>query len=598
MSEQNRRGEISVTTEHIFPIIKRWLYSDKDIFLRELVSNASDAITKLCRLRSLGETEAEGEGGRIDVVLDESAGTLVVRDNGIGMSAEEVERYLNQIALSGALEFIERYEGEGETTDGIIGHFGLGFYSAFMVASRVEVLTKSHTSAPAVLWSCTDAGVFEMKEAQRDGCGTDVILYLTEDEREYLKREKCAAILEKYCSFLTYPIYLSTDSDEGEEAPINETEPLWMKSPSSITDDEYREFYHKLFGYRSEPLFWVHLNADYPLNFKGILYFPRLNNQFDSMEGEVKLFYNRVFVADNIPEVVPEYLLSLKGVLDCPELPLNVSRSFLQNSPYVAKLSAHIAKKVADKLSELFRGERERFESITLDLRPFLQYGAIKDEKFFSRVKDLILFECVDGGYVSVSEYLASAEDQKIYYTTDKTRQAQYVKLLTDEGRRVILFESVMDTQYASLIERDEEGVKFVRVDSDPESLKETDAETDETLVKLFSEIAGEGSVVECVRLKDEATPALFVTEENARRMEEVLRMYRARGGEEMPPMPKQEKLLLNLASPVFEKIKGNGERAEVLARQVYYTALISSRALTAEELSAFLENNHRLMNF
>ncbi|MBR6530466.1 MAG: molecular chaperone HtpG, partial [Clostridia bacterium] len=446
----NQQGEISVTTQHIFPIIKRWLYSDKDIFLREIVSNASDAITKLARLSSLGEAET-AETGRIEVVLNKAERTLTVRDNGIGMTADEVERYLNQIALSGALEFIEKYEGEGGGADGIIGHFGLGFYSAFMVAGKVEVLTRSYTNAPAVHWICTDAGAFEMGEGEREGVGTDVILHVTEEESAYLEREKCLAILEKYCSFLAYPIYLSVVGEEnGEEKSVNDTEPLWMKPSAEVSEDEYRAFYHKLFGYNSEPLFWVHINADYPLNFKGILYFPRLGHKFESMEGEVKLFYNRVFVADNISEVVPEYLLALKGVLDCPELPLNVSRSFLQNSPYVSKLSAHIAKKVADKLMELFRSDRARFEGFSEDLRPFLEYGAIKDNKFFTRIRACLLFADTEGQYLSMEEYLEGKESKKVYYTTDPVRQAQYVKLIEGEGERGLVLREVLDAPYIS----------------------------------------------------------------------------------------------------------------------------------------------------
>lgn len=591
-----RQGEISVTTEHIFPIIKRWLYSDKDIFLRELVSNASDAITKLSRLVSLGEAET-AETPRIEVVLDESARTLTVRDNGIGMSEAEVEKYLNQIALSGALEFIEKYEGETEES-GIIGHFGLGFYSAFMVASRVEVLTKSYSSSPAVHWTCDESGRFECTEGERDGVGTDVILHVTEEEVEYLKRERALSILEKYCSFLAYPVYLKVAGEESaDEKPVNETEPLWMKNASDVTEEEYRAFYHKLFGYSSEPLFWVHLNADYPLNFKGILYFPRLSHRYQSMEGEVKLFYNRVFVADNISEVVPEYLLSLKGVLDCPELPLNVSRSFLQNSPYVAKLSAHISKKTADKLAELFRTDRARFEGFCEDIRPFLEYGAIRDSKFYSRIRDLVLFPNAAGGYFTLSEYLEGKEEKKVYYTTDPVRQAQYIRLLEETGRGALVLSEVLDAQYMSFLEREEEGVTFVRVDSDPDSLKDGEAEENEGLKALFAPLLGDVEV-SFVRLKDKNTPAIFVTEENARRFSDMMRAYRAHSGEEAMEMPRGERFCINLSCPAIEKLTSeSAERAEVLSKQVYYSAILAAREPSKEELEAFLENNNRLLN-
>ncbi len=596
MQEKQYQGEISVTTEHIFPIIKRWLYSDKDIFLREIVSNASDAITKLGRLVSLGEAEKREEG-RITVELDEENKTLTVRDNGIGMTAEEVDRYLNRIALSGALEFIEKYEGEEARGDGIIGHFGLGFYSAFMVASEVEVRTKSYTDAAGVHWTCTDAGVFSFSECELSSCGTEVILHVTEEEAQYLKREKCLEILKKYCAFLAYPIYLVESGKEEEEpAPINETSPLWLKNASEVSEEDYRSFYHQLFGYGSEPLFWVHLNADYPLNFKGILYFPRLNHRYDSMEGEVKLFYNRVFVADNISEVVPEYLLSLKGVLDCPELPLNVSRSFLQNSPYVSKLSAHIAKKVADKLSELFRSDRSAFEGFSEDLRPFLQYGAVKDAKFFSRVRDLILFPDTEDGYFSVSEYLSETESKKIYYTTDSTRQAQYVRLAREKGNRVLVLPGVLDAQYISFLEQEEEGVTFVRVDSDPDDFAASDAEENESLRALFAPLLGEVPL-SFVRLENTETPALFVTSENERRFADLMRAYRAAQGEEMK-LPGGERFCINLSCPVCEKLAGaQTDRAELVAKQIYYTALLALRALTAEEMEAFLENNYRILD-
>ena len=392
---EKQQGGISVNRENIFPIIKKWLYSEKDIFLREIVSNATDAITKLKRLVSLGEAPELKDPFRIDVRLDKAAGTITVEDNGIGMTREELQQYICSIALSGAVDFIKKYEGEGEeaTKNGIIGHFGLGFYSAFMVSEQVEIHTRSHTGAPAVHWVCSADGEYELEQGQREEIGTEVIMHIEEGEAEYLDKEKLRAMLAKYCAFMPVPIYF-VDEDEKKdepEAPINDTAPLWQRSPSDCTDEEYRAFYQKVFSDFREPLFHIHINADYPLNFKGILYFPRITNQYESIEGQVKLYYNQVFVADNIKEVIPEYLLMLKGVLDCPELPLNVSRSYLQTNSYVSKLSAHIVKKVADKLCSLSKNERERYEKVWDDIKTFVEYAAMRDTKFRDRVKDHLL---------------------------------------------------------------------------------------------------------------------------------------------------------------------------------------------------------------
>ncbi|MBO5270787.1 MAG: molecular chaperone HtpG, partial [Clostridia bacterium] len=428
-NETKRSGGISVDTEHIFPIIKKWLYSEKDIFLREIVSNATDAITKLKRLSSLGQYEGDDTPYRIDVVLDKTAKTLTVSDNGIGMSAEEVERYICSITLSGALEFIQKYEtgdDEGAGKSGIIGHFGLGFYSAFMVSETVELHTKSFTDAPAVQWVCSDAGSYEIDDSDKATHGTDVIMHISDAESEYLNADKIREMLDKYCSFMPVEIYF-TDADaeeeevppaeEGEETPasaptpINDVAPLWQKTPSECTDEEYKEFYRKVFRDYKEPLFQIHLNADYPLNFRGILYFPRFENEYESIEGQVKLYYNQVFVADNIKEVIPEYLLMLKGVLDCPELPLNVSRSNLQSNSYVAKVSAHIVKKVADKLNSLCNTDRENYERVWDNIRAFVEYACMKDRKFYDRVKKSILLRLTDGSHVTLTEYLETAKE-------------------------------------------------------------------------------------------------------------------------------------------------------------------------------------------
>ena len=498
MSEK-QTGGISVNTENIFPVIKKWLYSEKDIFLRELVSNATDAITKLKRLQSLGETPETGEPFRVDVVLDKTAKTLTVEDNGIGMTEEELKKYICSIALSGAVDFIRKYEGSGDgEKSGIIGHFGLGFYSAFMVSERVEIFTRSYTGAPAVHWSCDGDGAYELEAGEREKRGTEVVLHIADDETEYLDSGKIREMLRKYCSFMPVEIYFDDGSEkkEGEkEEPVNDTTPLWQKNPADCTDEEYKDFYQKVFADYREPLFWIHINADYPLNFKGILYFPRLATNYDSLEGQVKLYYNQVFVADNIKEVIPEYLLMLKGVLDCPELPLNVSRSYLQTNTYVAKVSAHIVKKVADKLKSLCRDERERYEKVFDDIKTFVEYACIRDGKFYDRVKESLLLKLTDGTHVTIDEYLEKAKEtheNKVYYTTDPSVQAQYIALYRAEGIDVAHFDSLVDTQFAACVESHREGVKFIRVDADLTSLsKGENAEENEALRTLFRKVSG-----------------------------------------------------------------------------------------------------------
>lgn len=594
-----------MTTEHIFPIIKRWLYSDKEIFLREIVSNASDAIVKFKRLVSLGETDAPDAPGRIDVVLDAEQKTIRVSDNGIGMTRDEVDRYLVQIALSGALEFLEKYEGENAAESGIIGHFGLGFYSAFMVADRVEVFTKSHTGESAVTWDCNELGAYTITEGGREERGTTVVLHLNEEESEYLKEERLRAILEKYCAFLAFPIYLSVAGAEAkgteakEEVPVNDTEPLWLKKPADLTDKDYEDFYHKLFGYDSEPLFWIHINADYPLNFRGVLYFPRLKHEFASMEGEVKLYYNRVFVADNVPEIIPEYLLSLKGVLDCPELPLNVSRSFLQNNAYVGKLSAHVSKKVCDKIVELSKNEREKYESFSPDLKPFLEYGSMKDEKFLERIKDVVLYKTTKKTFVTLEEYLDAAGEKTVYYTTDPVRQSRFVTLLEEQGKTVCVLDSILDTQYLSFLEARDPDLKFLRVDSGVEALAETEGETDHAALRdAFSGILPEGVKLAFAHLKNADTPAILTCPEESRRMADLMRLYRMQKEEDLPPVPKNEVLTVNTICPVCEDLCAiaDQEKRTRLAKQIYYTALLTARTPEKEELEAFLENNLELI--
>ncbi len=607
------KGGISVETSHIFPVIKKWLYSEKEIFLREIVSNACDAATKMKRLYSLGEVKDGNDSNyRVDVILDKTAKTLTVRDNGIGMTAEEVEKYICQIALSGALDFIQKYEGESDAGNGIIGHFGLGFYSAFMVSDTVEVITKSYTGAPAVKWVCSDAGEYEMSESDdREERGTDIIMHINSEGEEYLNAYKLKEVLSKYCSFMPVKIYF-TDTDETieegkEEIPINDTTPLWLKNPSECTKEEYTQFYHKVFNDYREPLFYIHLNVDYPLNFKGILYFPKLTHEYDSLEGQVKLYYNQVYVADNIKEVIPEFLLMLKGVLDCPELPLNVSRSYLQNSGYVSKISSHIVKKVADKINSMFNTEREEYEKLWREIKTFVEYGAMRDRKFFERVMPSVIWEKTSGGYVTLDEYLESAKNKHentVYYASDKVSQAQYVSMFENEGIDVVLLDSIIDTQFVSLIET-EKKVKFVRIDSDVAAALKGEGDVTEMpeLTELFKSVsANEKLEVKYENLRDASIPVMINVSEETRRMNDMMRMYRLSAGDmAMPDMPEDMTLVVNSANSLVARLReligaGDTEKAEGIARQMYSLALLSQRPLTADELKNFLAQSYSVL--
>lgn len=611
MANETKKGGISVQTEHIFPVIKKWLYSEKDIFLREIVSNAADAVTKLRRLSSLGKYEDNGEVYRIDVILDKDAGTLTVSDNGIGMTEEEVDRYICQIALSGALDFIQKYEGENQSS-GIIGHFGLGFYSAFMVSETVELQTKSYTDAPAVHWTCSDAGDYEISAGERKEHGTTVIMHISDEEKEYLNADKLKEVLEKYCSFMPVEIYFTDAGEkpekkkEGEEkpAPVNDTTPLWLKNPSECTPEEYKAFYQKVFHDFREPLFWIHINADYPLNFRGILFFPKLTNEYESIEGQVKLYYNQVFVADNIKEVIPEYLLMLKGVLDCPELPLNVSRSYLQNNTYVSKVSAHIVKKVADKLNSLCNTEREEYEKVWADIRTFVEYACMRDRKFYDRVQDSLLLELTDGKYQTIKEYLDSAKEKhenKVYYTSDKAAQAQYIAMFEAEGMQIAVFEKPLDTQFLSYLESYDPNVKYLRIDADVAgALKgEGSAAEDEALKALFVKASGNEKLkVSFASLKDTGVPLLLTVSEESRRMEEMMKLYSMNGMGSLGAFPADETLTVNTASPLIAKLSAmDGEKQEKTAAYLYRLALLSQRKLTGEELKQFLADGYAILD-
>lgn len=599
------KGGISVQTEHIFPIIKKWLYSEKEIFLREIVSNSVDAITKLRRLSSLGEADFSSENFRVDVTVDKDAKTLTISDNGIGMTEDELKKYLCNIALSGAMDFISKYEGSEENGTGIIGHFGLGFYSAFMAADTVEVVTKSYTDSPAVHWTCSESGEYEISAGERETHGTDVIMHINSESEEYLDYHRVLAVLQKYCSFMTEDIYLHGGDDDcgKEEKPINDKYPLWQKSPSECTEEEYKEFYSKVFPGKRDPLFHIHINADYPLNFKGILYFPRIDSEFESLEGEVKLYYNSVFVADNIKEVIPEYMLMLCGVLDCPDLPLNVSRSYLQNSSYVSKISAHISKKVADKLTSMANTEREAYEKIWGDIRTFIEYGCLKDRKFNEKVKDAVLFRDTDDKCVTLSEYLEEAKEtheKTVYYTTDKTAQAQYIAMFRAKGFRVCVLDTVIDSQYITMLERENDGLKFLRVDSDISgalSDKDAEATDSEALKAAFVKASGDDKLeVKFAKLDDENVPAMLGTSEKSRRFEDMMRIY----GIDPQTMPQKAVLTVNTASPLIksleEKLSAGDEKADVIAKSIYRLATLSFRRLSGDEMKAFLSESYDIL--
>lgn len=627
MSEKEniRRGGISVETQHIFPIIKKWLYSDKDIFLREIVSNASDAIIKLKRLASLGQTELpEGEDFRVTVSVDKEARTITVSDNGIGMTEDEVQRYICSIALSGALEFIEKYES-GDSSNGIIGHFGLGFYSSFMVSENVELETKSFTDAPAVRWVCTESGEYEVSPSDRTERGTSVIMHISEAESEYLEAFKLREILNKYCSFMPVPVFFVDENkdhdqektdDECEccehdhDTPINDTVPLWTRNASEITKDEYVEFYHKLFLDADDPLFYIHINADYPLNFKGILYFPKIKNEAQSLEGQVKLFYNQVFVADNIKEVLPDYLLMLRGALDCPELPLNVSRSYLQDNAYVRKIAQHIVKKVADKLSSMSLNEREEYEKVYGDIRIFIEYACLRERKFYDRVKDSLLLRLTGGKCKTFTEYLADAEEKHkntVFYTSDPALQSQYVSMLSAENIDVAIFDLLIDSQYMTAMEQYRDGLKFVRVDSGvADVLKDSDATVEEVpgyLCALFKKVSGSEKLgIKAESLKNNTVPAVLSVSEESRRMQEMMKMFMP-ADSDISAYPLDYTLSLNTTSELYKKLcdladpNGNDtEKAEVFASFIYRLALIAQRKPEADELNAFLADSYKIL--
>lgn len=617
----SQQGNISIHAQNIMPIIKRWLYSDKDIFIREMVSNGCDAITKQKMLSPGAE-----EDWRVTVTLDAEKGELTFSDNGIGMTAEEVEKYINQVAFSGAEEFLKNYEGDEK--GGIIGHFGLGFYSAFMVADRVTIETLSgKEGASPVRWTSEDGMAFTMEDGSRTQRGTDVILHISEEEKEFLEEYRVREVLKRYCGFMATPVYFDVvkkeeparEGQEDEKAAenkepkgpelINDTPALWLKAPKDCTDEEYKKFYRDVFHTFDDPLFYVHLNVDYPFNLKGILYFPKLTNDFGTREGEIKLFSGQVFVADNIKEVIPEFLMLLKGVIDCPDLPLNVSRSFLQNDGYVKKLSAYITRKVADKLTGLFNSERDNYQKYWDDIHPFVKYGCMRDAKFFDQVKDTLLYKTTKGEYLTLQEYLSKNEGKlggkKVIYTNDPTRQSASVAMYDAEGIDVVVMDALIDLNFLSFMEYSSgvEGLTFARVDADSQTFqkemtedeKKQSEEDEKKLADVLHKATGkEDLTVKLASLKDESLPAMLTQEEQGRRFSEMSRIY----GQNFK-LPETHTLVLNAANPVVKSLisgEGDEETRGLIAAQLYDLARMSTRPLEKEEVTTFLSRSNKLL--
>lgn len=620
------KGNISVDSENLFPIIKKWLYSDKDIFLRELVSNGCDAVTKLKKLTSIGEAQIdENEKFKVTVSIFKDAKKLVISDNGIGMTAEEIDKYINQIAFSGASDFLSKYKEEDDKGSQIIGHFGLGFYSAFMVADSVEIDSLSYQDgAKAAKWTCDGSMEFDLTDGDRTERGTTITLNIAEDSKEFLEESTIRQILHKYCAFLPIEIYVEVPEDKHEDhcdcghdhdheheddtpsepKPINNPTPLWMKKPSECTDEEYKEFYRNVFMDFNEPLFWIHLNVDYPFNLKGILYFPKINHEFAGQEGQIKLYNNQVFVADNVKEVIPEFLMLLKGVIDCPDLPLNVSRSFLQNDGYVKKISSHITKKVADKLTSIYNNERENYEKYWDYINIFIKYGCLRDEKFYEKVKDVIIYKDIDGKYLTLDEYLDGKEEKDVYYVSDPQTQSQYINMFKNQGLNAVVLPSMMDTHFISLVEMKQTGVKFKRIDSaindisDNTEKDDSTKEQEEKLIEKFkNEIKDDTLKIEVQSLKDDSIPAVILLGEQSRRMQEMYKAY----GQQMAGMADmfhdEFTLVLNSNNSLIKKIDTlNDEDANLVIDHIYDLAKISHSPLPAEQMTKFIERSNKLL--
>ena len=676
-----KKGTLSIDSENIFPIIKKWVYSDHDIFVRELVSNGCDAITKLKKLDMMGEYELpEGYKPKIEVIVNPEEKTMKFIDNGLGMTAEEVEEYITQIAFSGATQFLEKYKDK-TTEDDMIGHFGLGFYSAFMVADEVQIDTLSYKEgAKPVHWASEGGTEYEMQEGNKTTVGTEITLYLNEDSLEFANEYRMREVLEKYCSFMPVEIFLSKanaepeydtideadvlDTDtvvehiteepkEGEEGEpkqkakivrrpvsISDTHPLWTKNPSECTKDDYIDFYRKVFMDYKEPLFWIHLNMDYPFNLKGILYFPKINTEYDSIEGKIKLYNNQVFIADNIKEVIPEFLMVLKGVIDCPDLPLNVSRSALQNDGFVNKVADYISKKVADKLNGMFKTDRENYEKYWDDISPFIKFGCLKDEKFGEKMKNSMLYKNLDHKYMTLEDIIKEAkgeeadaakteetkeeetktdaeeskdtdakeeEKTRIFYVTDEVQQSQYINMFKAQGQDAIILTHNIDSAFITYLEQKHQEVQFLRIDADVhDSLKDEVAEdekeefqkTTDSLVEIFrKELGNEKLDVKVEKLKDENVASMAVLSEENRRMQEMMKMY-GMGGMDASMFGSQVTLVLNANHPLVQFLVTNkdSENVSIICKQLYDLAMLAHKPLNPEEMTAFVKRSNDIM--
>ena len=674
-----KRGNLSIDSENIFPIIKKWVYSDHDIFVRELVSNGCDAITKLKKLDMMGEYELpEDYKAKIQVIVNPEEKTLKFIDNGLGMTADEVEEYITQIAFSGATQFLEKYKDK-TTDDEMIGHFGLGFYSAFMVADEVHIDTRSYQSdAVPVHWVSNGGTEYEMQDGNKTEVGTEITLYLNEDCLEFSNEYRVREVLEKYCTFMPVEIFLSKANAEPEyetidEADVLETDevvehiteevkegeegepkqkakivkrpvslsdihPLWTKNPSECEKEEYIEFYRKVFMDYKEPLFWIHLNMDYPFNLKGILYFPKINTEYDSIEGTIKLYNNQVFIADNIKEVIPEFLMVLKGVIDCPDLPLNVSRSALQNDGFVGKVADYISKKVADKLNGMFKTDRENYEKYWDDISPFIKFGCLKDEKFGKKVKDSILYKNLEHSYVTLEEYIQAEKEAKgltdteeqaetventeaeagdtekkesekltVYYVTDEQQQSQYVKMFKEQGQQAVVLNHNIDTAFVTYMEQQNEDIKFQRIDADvldalkeevSEEEKENFQKTTDSLVEIFrKELNNDKLEVKVENLKDENVASMAVLSEESRRMQEMMKMY-GMAGMDPAMFGGQVTLILNANHPLVKFVVEHkrSKSVPIICKQLYDLAMLAHKPLNPEEMTAFVQRSNEIM--
>ena len=655
-----KNGSLSINSENIFPIIKKLLYSDHDIFFRELVSNGCDAITKLKKLDMIGEANVPSdEEFKIQVLANPELKTLTFIDNGLGMTEDEVDEYINQIAFSGAEAFLEQYKDK-TSEDQIIGHFGLGFYSAFMVADRVTINTLSYKDgAKAVLWDCEDGMDFTMSDSDKTTRGTEITLYLNEDSVEFCNLYRAEEVLNKYCSFMPIEIFLSdptkepeyetileeevTDKDtvvehivepakteekENEDGTketvevepekkkakvlkrpvsISDTTPLWTKHPNECSDEEYKAFYHKVFMDYKEPLFWIHLNMDYPFNLKGILYFPKINTEYESIEGTIKLYNNQVFIADNIKEVIPEFLMLLKGVIDCPDLPLNVSRSALQNDGFVKKISDYITKKVADKLSGMCKTDKENYEKYWDDISPFIKFGCLKDEKFCDKMSDYVLFKNLDNKYLTFKEALEENKEKHentIFYTNDPVQQSQYVNMFKDQGIDAVILKDNIDQPFISQLEAKNEGVKFKRIDDElndsfTEELSEDESkDLTDKLTDAFKKALGRDVTIKVQKLKDENISSMITVSEETRRMQDMMKMYGMAGMDPSMFGGAGETLTLNANNDLVKYIVANpeGENTELICKQLYDLALISHTPLNPDSMTAFIERSNKIL--